>query len=124
MERKNNELLVPIARNHRNNPTAEEKKLWYDFLKPHPVRFNRQKVLGQYIADFYSAQAKMVIEVDGGYHYSNDKLKTDQSRTEYLKQFELIVIRIDNDDIRGNFNNVCHELDHAIKQRLSELSKK
>ncbi|MBQ8420574.1 MAG: DUF559 domain-containing protein, partial [Clostridia bacterium] len=56
----------------RNNMTKEEKHLWYDYLRTYPVRFSRQKVLGKYIADFYSAEAKMIIELDGSQHYTTE----------------------------------------------------
>ncbi len=52
MERKHNPKIVPAAKMLRKNMTKEERHLWYDFLRTHPVRFSRQKVLGKYIADF------------------------------------------------------------------------
>ena len=45
--------------------TRHERKLWHEFLKGLPVTVNRQKVIGRYIVDFYCAQAKLVIELDG-----------------------------------------------------------
>ena len=53
----------------RKNMTPEERHLWYDFLKTYPIRFNRQKIIGKYIVDFYSAKAKLIIELDGSQHY-------------------------------------------------------
>ncbi len=64
MQSKHNKQLVPFAKQLRKEMTKEERHLWYDFLRSYPVRFSRQKVLGKYIADFYSAQAKLVIELD------------------------------------------------------------
>ena len=61
--------------------TKEERHLRYDFLKGYPVRFSRQKALGKYIADFYSAEAKIVIELDGSQQYQEGNLETDQKRT-------------------------------------------
>ena len=58
--------------------TKEEKHLWYDFLRSYPVRFSRQKVLGKYIADFYSAEAKLVIELDGNGHYTDEAIEYDK----------------------------------------------
>ena len=60
MQSKHNKQLVPLARALRKNMTKEERRLWYDFLRDYPVRFSRQKVLGRYIADFYSAEAKLI----------------------------------------------------------------
>ena len=68
MQSKHNEQLVPFAKQLRKEMTKEERHLWYDFLRTYPVRFTRQKVLGRYIADFYSAEAKLVIELDGSQH--------------------------------------------------------
>ena len=69
MERKGNRNLVPFARELRKNMTKEERRLWYDFLRNYPIKFTRQKVLGRYIADFYCAKAKLVVELDGSQHY-------------------------------------------------------
>ena len=61
MQRKHNAQLVPFAKQLRREMTKEERHLWYDFLRSYPVRFVKQKVLGQYIADFYCAQAKIIV---------------------------------------------------------------
>ena len=66
--------------------TKEEKHLWYDFLRFYPIRFSRQKVLGQYIADFYCAKAKLVIELDGGGHYTEKQIKQDEKVQEREKE--------------------------------------
>ena len=60
MQWKYNKDIVPTARMLRKNMTKEERHLWYDFLRTHPIRFSRQKVLGKYIADFYCAEAKPI----------------------------------------------------------------
>ena len=57
------EKIRQYSQRLRRNMTKEERHLWYDFLRSYPVRFSRQKVLGKYIADFYSAEAKLVIEL-------------------------------------------------------------
>ena len=69
MYRKHNKALTGYARQLRQGMTQEERKLWYEFLRGYPVRFLRQKVIGQYIVDFYCAQAGLVLEVDGGQLY-------------------------------------------------------
>ena len=66
--------------------TAEERHLWFDFLREYPVKFTRQKILGRYIADFYCPQAKLVIELDGSQHYEDNEREKDSERTEYLEQ--------------------------------------
>ena len=101
--------------------TKEERHLWYDFLKEYPVKFTRQKVLGKYIADFYCAKANVVIELDGSQHYEDEGLVNDKKRTEYLEQYGIKVIRIQNLDITKNFDGVCRYIDKEVKQSLSQL---
>ena len=99
--------------------TKEDRHIWYDFLRSYPVRFSRQKVLGKYIADFYSAEAKLVIELDGSQHYEIGNAQKDDERTEFLKGYGLKVIRIPNNEISRNFRGVCEYIDAAVKQSLS-----
>ena len=101
--------------------TKEEKHLWYDFLRTYPVRFLRQKVLGKYIADFYCAEAKLVIELDGSGHYSDKGKKYDEERTAFLAEYGLTIIRIPNIEIHKNFRGVCEYIDRSVKQSLSQL---
>ena len=121
MERKHNQHLVPAAKMLRRNMTKEERHLWYDYLKMHPVRFNRQKILGKYIADFYSAQARLVIELDGGGHYTEEMRQYDLERSTFLESYGLKVIRIPNNEVNGNFRGVCEYIDLMIEQSLSQL---
>lgn len=95
--------------------TKEERHLWYDYLKNHSLRFSRQKVLGKYIADFYCARAKLVIELDGSQHYEKSEMISDNERTEYLKQYGIKVIRIPNNEVNENFDGVCDYIDSIIK---------
>ena len=101
--------------------TKEERHLWYDFLRSYPVRFSRQKVLGKYIADFYSAEAKLVIELDGSQHYENRNIQKDTDRTAFLESYGLTVIRIPNNEVKRSFRGVCEYIDAAVKQSLSQL---
>ena len=121
MQSKHNKQLVPLAKQLRKEMTKEERHLWYDFLRTYPVRFSRQKVLGKYIADFYSAEARLVIELDGSQHYENDNMEKDAERTDYLKGYGLKVIRIPNNEVSRNFRGVCERIDAAVRQSLSQL---
>ncbi len=121
MERKYNKTIIPTAKMLRKNMTKEEKHLWYDFLSTYPVRFSRQKVLGKYIADFYCAKAKLVIELDGSGHYTEEGKQYDEERTAFLQEYGLTVIRIANSEIHRHFPGVCKYLDTAVKQSLSQL---
>ncbi len=121
MNKTNNPQLKNNARILRKNMTKEERHLWYDFLKILPVTINRQKVIGNYIVDFYCHQAKLVIELDGSQHYENDNMEKDAERTDYLKGYGLKVIRIPNNEVSRNFRGVCEHIDAAVRQSLSQL---
>ena len=121
MHSKHNRKLVPLAKQLRKEMTKEERHLWYDFLRTYPVRFSRQKVLGKYIADFYSAAAKLVIELDGSQHYEDSNTVKDAERTAFLETYGLTVIRIPNNEVNQNFRGVCEYIDAAVKQSLSQL---
>ena len=123
MQSKHNKQLVPLSRQLRKEMTKEERHLWYDFLRTHSVRFSRQKVLGKYIADFYSAEAKLVIELDGSQHYEDRKADKDSERTAFLEKYGLTVIRISNNEVSRNFRGVCEYIDAAVRQSLSQKSK-
>ena len=120
MESKHNKQLVPFAKKLRKEMTKEERHLWYDFLRTHSVRFSRQKVLGKYIVDFYSAEAKLVIELDGSQHYENNAMEKDEERTAFLGGYGLKVVRIPNNEVNQNFTGVCEYLEMVIEQSLSQ----
>ena len=121
MQSKYNKQLVPLARQLRKEMTKEERHLWYDFLRTYPIRFSRQKILGKYIADFYSAEAKLVIELDGSQHYEEEGMAKDAERTAFLEAYGLSVIRIPNNEVSRNFRGVCEYIDVAVRQSLSQL---
>ena len=123
MQSKHNKQLVPFAKYLRKQMTKEERHLWYDYLRTHPVRFSRQKVLGKYIADFYSAEAKLIIELDGSQHFEDRNAEQDAERTAFLEGYGLSVIRIPNNEVRSNFRGVCEYIDAAVSQSLSQKSK-
>ena len=113
---------IPLAKTLRKNMTPWERKLWYDFLRNYPVRFQRQKAIGNYIADFYCAKARLVIELDGGGHYTKEQVVKDANRTKELEFMNLTVLRICNVDINCNFRGVCEYIDLTVKNlSLSQL---
>ena len=116
MQSKHNKQLVPLARALRKNMTKEERRLWYDFLRDYPVRFSRQKVLGRYIADFYSAEAKLIMELDGSQHYEDENIRKDARRTEFLEAYGLRIIRVANNEITENFDGVCDYIDAVVRE--------
>ena len=115
-----NKKNIPLARALRRNMTPWERKLWYQYLSKYPIRFQRQKAIGDYIADFYCAKAKMVIELDGGGHYEEGQAKADGLRTACLERMNLRVIRICNADIDKNFRGVCELIDHIVRDSLPQ----
>ena len=113
---------IPLAKELRRNMTPWERKLWYTFLRHYPIRFQRQKAIGPYIADFYCAKAQLVIELDGAGHYTAEQAQADELRTKDLEAMNLTVLRICNSDIDHNFSGVCQQIDLSVKNlSLSQL---
>ncbi len=110
-----NRANILLAKELRKNMTPWERKLWYEFLRTYPIRFQRQKAIGNYIADFYCAKAKLIIELDGGEHYTDSQEKRDKLRTDELEAMDLTVIRICNLEIDRNFQGVCEYIDSVVK---------
>ena len=101
-----NKQLTGFAKTMRKNPTEEEKKIWYGLLRHITPKFHRQKIIGDYIADFYCPKLKLVIEIDGGQHNSEENLIYDKIRTEYMNEFGYEVIRLSKYYIIHEFQNV------------------
>ena len=115
MQRKHNRELTWNAKQLRKNMTLEERILWYHYLKDYPVKFYRQRVLGQYVADFYCAKAKLSVELDGSQHYEDQGQAYDRMRTEYLEDLGLTVLRVPNNEIKHNLRGVCEAIDELIR---------
>ena len=113
-----NRKLISNAKNLRKNMTKQERHLWYDYLSKYPVRFQRQKVIDNYITDFYCASAKLVIEIDGSQHYYPDEMEYDKRRTTVLEKYKLTVMRISNYELDNNFEGVCRAIDLKIKELM------
>ncbi len=114
MTKRNNSVLTENARKLRKNMTREERHLWYDFLKTLPITVHRQKVIGKYIADFYIAACRLVIELDGSQHYEGKGIAKDKERDEYLRSLGIKVLRYTNLDINKNFEGVCKDISKYI----------
>jgi very-short-patch-repair endonuclease len=94
----------------RRDPSPAERKLWYEFLREHPLKFTRQKPLGRYIADFYCASRMLVIELDGDSHYNDRAQRYDAARTAALEMQGIQVMRITNADVMESFEGVCADI--------------
>ena len=121
MKYSHNKNLTNTAKALRKNMTEEERHLWYDFLRDYPVRFLRQKVIGNYIVDFYCAAAALVVELDGSQHFEPENAIKDTVRSEHLESLGLKIIRIPNNEINRNFSGVCEYIDLLVKQSPSQL---
>lgn len=117
---KYNKDLIVYAKELRKNMTPWEMKLWNCFLREYPIRFQRQKVIDNYIVDFYCAKARLVIELDGGGHYTDEQMQYDATRTKILEKYGLKVLRICNLEIDNNFYHVCEYIDREVKQSLPQ----
>ena len=117
---KGNPSLVSFGRKLRKEMTKEERRLWYNFLSKYPVRFYRQKILGQYIVDFYCAKAKLVVELDGSQHFDETGLVRDAIRSQYLESLGLHVLRFSNTDIHRNLRGVCQAIDNTVAERRKQ----
>lgn len=115
--------LIKYAKELRKNATPWERKLWHYFLKDYSVRFQRQKVIGNYIVDFYCSKARVAIELDGGGHFTEDKIKYDNDRMEELKKQGVKDIRFYNIDVDKNFYEVCSQIDREVNKYLSSQLK-
>jgi len=102
--------LVAQSRVLRRALTPAEKRLWFDFLRHLTAKFTRQKPLGHYIADFYCASHRLVVEVDGDSHFTTAAGKRDRIRDAALGQLGLNVLRFTNEDVMRRFEAVCLEI--------------
>ncbi len=116
-----NKSLTAFSQKLRKEMTKEERKLWYQFLKPLPITVNRQKVFGQYIADFYIASAKIVIELDGSQHYEEAHMVADEQRDLYFAALGIKVLRYTNLDVNRNFTGVCDDIASHLRPLISQL---
>ena len=115
-----NQNLTEFSRYLRKNMTRNERHLWYDFLKQLPYMVHRQKVIGPYIVDFYIADRKLVIELDGSQHCDPDAIQYDRVRTEYLQKQGIFVLRLSNRDVMEKFRSVCETIDNVVHSRMQE----
>ena len=117
MSQNNNDLLTR-AKQLRRDMTQEERKLWYLFLRSYRVKFYKQKIIGPYIADFYCHSARLVLELDGSQHYSDEGQSYDRRRNAFLEQQGLLVLHFSNLEINREFSAVCQKIDDSVRERL------
>ena len=107
-----NKTLRPLSRSLRSNMTDAERLLWSKIRRKQlkGLQFYRQKIIGNYIADFYCPEVKLVIEVDGGQHYSDEGMEDDRKRDAYLTGEGITVVRLSDRDVLKNLEAVLEEI--------------
>ncbi len=102
----------------RKNQTFAEQKIW-SLVKGrrfHNLKFKRQHGIGPFIIDFFCAEKKLVIEVDGDIHAIELEKIKDLQREKYLQSLGLIILRYNNNDILNNLEGVLLDLEKVIQQ--------
>jgi very-short-patch-repair endonuclease len=106
----------------RQPQTAAEATLWHVLRNRQTgYKFRRQHPIASFIIDFYCAEAKLLIEIDGESHLETSQLKYDAARTEYLETLGYKVIRYTNSDIRYNIQAVADEILRTVENRIAQL---
>lgn len=117
-----NRELTYKAKKLRKNMTDAERKLWFCFLKDNPLKFYAQRVISPYIVDFYCAEIKLIVELDGDQHYGvNERVAEDIIRDENLKKQGYTVLRIDNYMVYNRFSETCDYITSVIEELKSKL---
>lgn len=106
-----------IRRLLRKQPISAEKKLWYRLRKRQlGYRFNRQYGIGNFVVDFYCAEKKLVIEIDGSTHSTEREIKKDKEREEFFKRLNLKIVRFRNVDVYENSELVVENILNVLKE--------
>ncbi len=113
--------LVSNARENRKNSTDAEEILWQEVRNSNlGFKIRRQHYVGNFIADFICLEKRLIIEVDGEYHYTSEQIKLDEERTLVLEQKYLFkVIRFKNDEVINSINVVLTKIKQELNQRIS-----
>ncbi|TKJ42402.1 hypothetical protein CEE37_01595 [candidate division LCP-89 bacterium B3_LCP] len=103
-----NPKLKLLARELRINATDAEKRLWNRIRRKQlkDTQFYRQRVIGNYIVDFYCPKAKIIIELDGEQHFTPQGKIKDLKRDSYLNELGFQVLRFSNLEVMNNIDGV------------------
>lgn len=107
------------AKELRHEMTPQERKLWYAFLRDYPIKIYKQRVIEFFIIDFYCAEAKLAIELDGSQHYTEQGKCYDEERSQILRAYGLKVLRFSNRDVDRSFDSVCAQIHNIIQERCA-----
>ncbi|WP_277270663.1 endonuclease domain-containing protein [Phascolarctobacterium succinatutens] len=100
----------------RKNMTQQEWNLWYFYLRNHRLKWYRQRIIDRFIVDFYCHAAKLVIEIDGKQHYTEQGIVYDTERTQVLQGYGLKVLRYTNQQLVDNFQEICWDIERNLQQ--------
>ena len=114
-----NKELLNRSRNLRKGYVLSEVIFWKQVRNKefHQIDFDRQKIIGNYIVDFYIKSLGVVLEIDGSSH--NDKEEYDEKRQLFLESLDLVVYRISDIRIKNDLGNVMKELEDFIIEKFS-----
>jgi very-short-patch-repair endonuclease len=113
-----NKNLKNLARNLRKNMTDAERRLWSKIRRKQlkAFQFYRQKNIGDFIVDFYCPAAKLIVEIDGGQHYSEENILKDEARDKFMSDLGFKVLRFSNSDVFNNIEGVVTEIYNHLKK--------
>lgn len=111
-----NSYLKDLAKKLRNDSTLGEILLWKELNNKQMYKydFHRQKPLLNYIVDFYCSELNLVIEVDGRYHFNDEKSSSDNLRDEELSKYDLTILRFTEHEVRKGMVNVLRAIEYYI----------
>ena len=116
-----NENLKKYAVEMRKNQTDEEKKVWYQILKGRTPKFHRQRIIDNYIVDFYCPQLRLAIEIDGYQHFYEENIEYDNKRTEYIESQDIYILRFENTEVNKDIEYVRFIIDNACDARIKGI---
>ena len=116
-----NENLKKYAVEMRKNQTDEEKKVWYQILKGRIPKFHRQRIIGNYIVDFYCPQLRLAIEIDGYQHFYEENIEYDSKRTEYIESQDIYILRFENTEVNKDIEYVRFIIDNVCDARIKGI---
>lgn len=116
-----NRELKAFAVKMRKNQTDEENKVWYQILKGRVPKFHRQRIIGNYIVDFYCPKLKLIIEIDGYQHFYEESREYDNKRTEYLEKLGYRVLRFENTEVNKDIEEVRYIINNVCEEKMKEI---
>ena len=115
-------IILARARELRQPQTPAEATLWRHLRNRNlKYKFRRQHPIHRFIIDFYCAEAKLLIEIDGDSHLVKEQIEYDKARTEYLEALGYKVIRFTNNDVRYTISAVVDKIINTVEKRIEEL---